>query len=118
MPIPNLNAPTKVEGKSAVQALATTPTAIVSNATGSSKTFRVGLLFISNVEGSSAADVTIDVFDGTTARKLASTISVPADATLSIVDERPLYIMEGQSLRLTASASGRLEAVCSYEEIS
>jgi hypothetical protein len=118
MPLPNLNAPTKVEGKSAVQALTTTPTAIVSNVTGSNKTLRVSLLFIANVDGSSAADVTIDLFDGTTGRKLVSTVSVPPDATLGIIDTRPLYIMEGQSLRLSASSADDLEAVCSYEEIS
>lgn len=118
MPLPNLNAPTKVEGKNAVQAITTTPTAIVSNAAASNKTLRVGLLFIANVDGSSAADVTIDVFDGTTGRKILSTVSVPAAATLIGIEERPLYIMEGQSLRLSASAAGDLEAVCSYEEIS
>lgn len=118
MPVPNLNAPTKVEGKSATQAIGTTAAAIVSNPSGSNKTIRVGLLFVANVDGTSAADVTIDVYDGTTPHRMASTVSVPADAALNVIDERPLYIMEGQSLRLTASASGDLEAVCSYEEIS
>jgi hypothetical protein len=42
---------------------------------------------------------------------------VPADAALDILSNH-IYLEEGDSLRLTASASGDLEAVCSYEEIS
>lgn len=118
MAIPNLNAPTKVEGKNAALAITTTPAAIISNAAASGKTLRINILFVANIDGASAADVTIDVYDGTTPYRMVSTVSVPADAVLSVIEDRPLYIMEGQSLRLTASASGDLEAVCSYEEIS
>jgi hypothetical protein len=35
-----------------------------------------------------------------------------------VIGQRPLYLLEGDSLRLTASASGDLEAVCSFEEIT
>lgn len=118
MALPNLSNPTKVEGKNAVQAVGTSATAIVSNASASGKTIRVNLLAIANVDGSSAADITVDLYDGTTARHIAKTISVPADATLELIGQRPLYLKEGDSLRLTASAAGDLEAVVSYEEIS
>lgn len=118
MALPNLNDPTKVEGKSTTQAIDTTAAAIVSNDAASGKTLRVNWLFIANVDGGVAADVTVDLFDGTTARHICKTVSVPADATLTLFDTRPLYVMEGQSLRLTASVAGDLEAVCSYEEIS
>jgi hypothetical protein len=118
MALPNLNAPTKVEGKNAVQAVGTSATAIVSNSAASGKSYRVVGLWVANVDGSSACDLTVDVYDGTTARKMASTVSVPADATLEVIGQRPLYLLEGDSLRLTASASGDLEAVCSFEEIS
>lgn len=118
MALPNLNAPTKVEGKNAVQAVGTSATAIVSNSSASGKSYRIVGLWVANVDGSSACDLTVDVYDGATARKMASTVSVPADATLEVIGQRPLYLAEGDSLRLTASASGDLEAVCSYEEIS
>lgn len=118
MALPNLNSPTKVEGKNATQAVGTSATAIVSNAASSGKSLRVVGLWVANIDGSSAADVTADVYDGTTGYKLASTVSVPADATLELIGQRPLYLKEGDSLRLTASAAGDLEAVVSYEEIS
>jgi hypothetical protein len=46
-------------------------------------------------------------------------VSVPADSTLSVITrEDVVYLMEGDALRLTASNSGDLEAIVSYEEIS
>lgn len=118
MALPNLNSPTKVEGKTVTQAVGTSLTAILSNAANSNKSLRINLLYLTNVDGSSAADVNATIYDGTTDRYIASTVSVPADSSLLIVQDRPLYLMEGQSLRLSASASGDIEAVCSYEEIS
>ena len=118
MALQNLANPTKVEGKNATLVVTTSATAILTNDTGSNKTLRVNLLFLSNIDGTSAVDATVDVFDGSVARHIVKAVSVPADATLGLVDERPLYIMEGQSLRLTASAADDLEAVCSFEEIS
>lgn len=117
MSAPNIVDVTTIIGKTAVQAVGTSATAIVSNAGGSGKVLKINALYISNVDGSSAADVTADLYRSSTAYKLANTISVPADATLDIVS-KSIYLEEGDSLRLTASASGDLEAVCSYEEIS
>lgn len=119
MAIPDLVNPTKVEAKNAKQAVGTSATAIVSNSSSSNKTMRVISLYVANVDGATAAEVTVDVYDGTTARHLCKTVSVPADATLCVIaKDEPIYLMEGDSLRLTASASGDLEAVASYEEIS
>jgi hypothetical protein len=59
----------------------------------------------------------VDVYRSSTPYRIASTIVVPADATLDILS-KPIYLEEGDDLRLTANASGDLEAVCSYEEIS
>jgi len=59
----------------------------------------------------------VDIVRSGTGYRLASTISVPADATLDIIS-KSVYLEEGDQLRLTASANSDLEAVCSYEEIS
>lgn len=118
MAAPNLNSPTKVEGLNAKGVVGTSVTTILTNAASSGSTLRVVSLFASNVDGSSAADVTADVYDGTAAYHICKTVSVPADATVEIVSGRPLYLAEGDSLRLTASAAGDLEAVVSYEKIT
>lgn len=119
MAIPDLCNPTKVEAKNAKMAVSTSATAIVSNSSGSNKTLRVVSLYVSNVDGINDASITVSVFDGSTTRHICNTVSVPADSTLTIITrEDVVYLMEGDSLRLTASANNDLEAIVSYEEIS
>lgn len=117
MSAPNVVAVATITGKSAVQAVSTSATAIVSNAGGSGKVLKVNALYVSNVDGVSAADVNVDLYRSSTAYHIGKTVSVPADATVDIIS-KSIYLEEGDSLRLTASASGDIEAVCSYEEIS
>lgn len=117
MAAPNIVNVTTIIGKTAVQAIGTSPTAIVTNSAASGKVFKVNALYVSNVDGTSAADLTVDVFRSSTPYRIASTISVPADSTLDVVS-KAIYLEEGDSIRLTASAAGYLEAICSYEEIS
>jgi hypothetical protein len=100
-----------------VQAVGTSATAIVTNSSGSGKVFKVNALYISNVDGTNSADITVDLFRSSTAYRIALTVVVPADASLDVLS-KAIYLEEGDSLRLTANASGDLEAVCSYEEIS
>ena len=117
MAAPNIVNVATITGKTAVQAVGTSATAIVSNSGGSGKVFKVNALYVSNVDGSAAADITVDLFRSSTAYPIASTVTVPADNSLDIMT-KAIYLEEGDSLRCTASASGDLVAVCSYEEIS
>lgn len=119
MALPNLNRPASVIGRNATQAIGTSAAAIVSNGAASGKSIRIVSLYVSNVDGTDSASVTVSVYDGSVARHICNTVAVPADSTISIITREDLvYLNEGDSLRLTASASGDLEAVCSYEEIS
>ena len=117
MAAPNIVNVATITGKTAVQAVGTSATAIVTNAGSSGKVFKVNALYIANIDGTASADITVDLFRSSTAYPIASTISVPADATLDIMS-KAIYLEEGDSLRCTASAAGDLTAVCSYEEIS
>lgn len=117
MAAPNLVNVTAIYGKTAVLAVTTSATAIVTNSAASGKVFKVNALYVSNVDGTNNADITVDVFRSSTAYKIASTVLVPADASISILD-KAIYLEEGDSLRLTANANSDLEAVCSYEDIS
>ena len=117
MAAPNIVNVATIIGKTAVQAIGTSPTAIVSNSAASGKVFKVNALYVANVDGTSAADLTVDIFRSATPYRIASTVSVPADSTLDVIS-KAIYLEEGDSIRLTASATNDLEAVCSYEEIS
>jgi len=114
---PNIVNVTTITGKTAVQAVGTSATPIVTNSASSGKVLKVNALYVSNVDGTNAASVSIDIYRSSTAYHVAKTVSIPANATLDILS-KSIYLEEGDSLRLTASVASDLEAVCSYEEIS
>lgn len=114
---PNIVGVTNIVGKTAVQQVTTSATAIVSNPEASDKVFKINALYISNIDGTNAADVTVSIYRSLVDYRLASTISVPADSTLDVLS-KSIYLEMGDSLRLTASANSDLEAICSYEEIT
>jgi hypothetical protein len=116
---PNIVGVTTILGKTAVQAATTTATAIVTNSASSGKILKINSVIVANVDGTNAADITIDLFRSSVAYPIASTITVPADATLVIISkDNTIYLEEDDALRSTASANGDLTIVCSYEEIS
>jgi hypothetical protein len=117
MAAPNIVNVSAMYGKTAVLAVTTSATAIVTNSAASNKVLKVNALYVANVDGTSNATVDIDIFRSSTAYRIAYTVVVPADATLDVIN-KPLYLEEGDSLRLTANAANDVEAVCSYEEIS
>jgi hypothetical protein len=117
MAAPNIVNVTAIYGKTAVQAVGTSATAIVTNSAASGKVLKVNALYVSNVDGTNNAEITVDLFRSSVAYRIAYTVVVPADATLDVIS-KSIYLEEGDSLRLTANATLDLEAVCSYEEIS
>lgn len=117
MAAPNIVNVTTITGKTAVQAVGTTATAIVTNSAGSNQVFKVNALYVSNVDGTNNAEITIDLFRSSVAYRIANTVVVPADAVLDVIS-KAIYLEEGDALRLTANAASDLEAVCSYEIIA
>ena len=116
---PNIFNTSVISGNTTVQTVGTSATAIVSNAAASGRVYRINSLIIANIDGVNAADITVDLFRSSVAYRLASTITVPADASLIVISkENAIYLQEGDSLRCTASAASRLEAVCSFENIT
>jgi len=121
---PNIINVTTILGKSAVVSLTTTAaTAVVSNAAASGKVFKINSLIVSNVDGTNAADITVSYYSqddiGGTATEIVSTISVPADATLVVIDKgTSIYLEEDRSIGATAGTANDLKVLVSYEEIS
>ena len=124
MAAPNIVDVSTITGKSATIALSTTSqTTLVSNAASSGKVFKINMIQVANVDGTNAADVTVDVHSaaagGGTAYSLVSTISVPADASLVALDKgTSVYLEEDRSITATAGTANDLEVIVSYEEIS
>lgn len=124
MAAPNIVNVSTITGKTTYAALTTTlTTVLLANSASSGKVFKINSIMISNVDGSSPADVTIDINTAAagsgTSYALANTISIPADSTLSLIDKtNAFYLEEDKSILGGASANSDLEIVISYEEIS
>lgn len=124
MAAPNMVNVTTITGKTAVANLTTTNASlVVENPASSGKVFKINSLVVSNVDGTNAADITISYYSedniGGTATQICSTVSVPADSTLVVIDKNTMiYLEEDRSIGATASAANDLKVVCSYEEIS
>jgi hypothetical protein len=121
---PNIVNVTSILGKSAVVDLTTTnATLVVENTAASNKVFKINSLIISNVDGTNAADITVSLYSedniGGTATQIVSTVSVPADASLVVIDKNTsIYLEEDKSIGATAGSANDLKVVISYEEIS
>ena len=124
MAAPNIVNVTTITGKSAVVDLTTTSaTAVVSNAAARGKVFKINSLVVSNVDGTDAADITVSYYSeddiGGTATQIVSTISVPADASLVVIDKNTsIYLEEDRSIGATAGTASDLKVLVSFEEIS
>ena len=94
------------------------------------KTVKINSIICSNVDGTNAATLNLYIdgmattshTDGVTTTGtdatvyLAKTMSVPADATLVVIDS-PIYLMENDILKGGASAAGDLDLFVSFEII-
>lgn len=116
---PNIVATTVIRGKTDVCAVLTSPTTLVSNPSSSGKVFKVNCLLVSNIDGSYGIDVDVSLYRGSVDYYIAKTVTVPADSSLvAIGKENPIYLNEGDSIRVTAQSVDYAQAICSYEEIS
>jgi hypothetical protein len=124
---PNILQAATVVGNTSTNLISSTAdpfaTALVNNAAASGKVYKINSIVVANVDGSAAADITISIFSqddlGGTGTQIASTISVPADATLIVTDKTTsFYLLEDKSIGATASAANDLVVTCSWEEIT
>ena len=107
-----------------------TAVVLLPNAASSGKVYKINQIVAANVDGSSAVDTTVSIYSngavaqgsapsGGTAYPIVSTINVPADATLIVVDKTTaIYLMEGTSISVTSGTASKITYSISYEIIS
>jgi len=121
---PNIVNVATITGKTVVVDLtSTSATSVVSNAASSNKVFKINSLIVANVDGTNNADITINLYSaaaiGGTATQICSTVTVPADSSLIVIDKTSgIYLEEDKSIGAIAGAANDLKVICSYEEIS
>ena len=131
MAAPNIINPTTITGKTTYYTPSgTTAVVLLTNAAASGKVLKINSVVASNIDGTNAVNATVAYYtngavaqgsapSGGTAYTVASTISVPANASLIVVDKSTqLYIEEGNCLSITSSSANKLTFIVSYEDIS
>ena len=108
----------------------TTAVVLLPNAAASGKVYKINQIVATNVNGSSAVNATVSIYtngavaqgsapSGGTAYPVASTISVPANAALIVVDKTTaIYLQEGTSITVTSGTASGITYSISYEDIS
>lgn len=102
---------------------------LLPNAASSGIVNKIGNVVVSNVTAS-AANATVSIYSngavaqgsapsGGTAYPIAYQVSVPANATLVVVDKSTsFYLQEGTSISITSGTANALTFTTSYEAIS
>ena len=124
MAAPNIVNVSAIYGKVVTADLTSTSAiSVLSNAASSGKVFKIDSLVVANIDTVNAVNITVNHYSaaalGGTATPIASTISIPANASLIVIDKTTMiYLEENMSIGATAGTSSKLKVVCSYEDIS
>ena len=108
----------------------TTAVVLLANAASSGKVYKINQIVAANVNGSAAVSATVSIYtngavaqgsapSGGTAYPIASAISVPATASLIVVDKTTsIYLQEGTSISVTSGTANGITYSISYEDMS
>lgn len=124
MAAPNIVNVTTITAKTAYLTPANTnANVLLANAANSGKVFKINTIMACNIDGAAAIDTTVAVnttaAGNGTSYPIASTISIPPDASLIVLDKSTaLYLEEDESIVVTSSTASKISYVVSYEEIS
>jgi len=131
MAAPNILGLTTATGKTTYfTPSGTSAVVLLANAASSGKVLKINSLVAANVDGASAADCTVSYYtngsvaqgsapSGGTAYPIVSTVSVPADASLIVIDKTTqIYLEENTCISVTSGTASDITFVVSYEELS
>ena len=114
---PNIVNVTSILGETYTTTLTTTSAVTVISG-AADKVYKMNLINVANVDGTNDAAITITHNNGTNDVKIASTVTVPADAVLQVTTkDSAFYLMETHVIKAVASAANDLELTLSYEII-
>lgn len=107
-----------------------TAVVLLPNAASSGTVMKINQIVAANVNGAAAVNATVSIYSngavaqgsapaGGTAYPIVSTVSVPALASLIVVDKTTaIYLMEGTSISVTSGTASGITYSISYELIS
>ena len=131
MAAPNIASLTTITGKTTYYTPSgTTAVVLLTNAASSGTVLKINQIVVANVDGTNAVDCTVSIYtnggvaqgsapSGGTAYPIASTISVPANASLIVADKTTgIYLEENTCISITSGTASKLTFSVSYELMS
>lgn len=124
MAAPNIVNVSTIYGKTAYATPAnTSANVLLANAASSGKVFKINQIVASNVDGTNAVDCTVAINTAAagsgTSYTIVSTVAVPADASLIVVDKTTaIYLEEDKSIVVTSGTASKITYTISYEELN
>lgn len=124
MAAPNIVNVSTIYGKTAYATPAnTSANVLLANAASSGKVFKINQIVASNVDGTNAIDCTVAINTAAagsgTSYTIVSTVAVPADASLIVVDKTTaIYLEEDKSIVVTSGTASKITYTISYEELN
>jgi hypothetical protein len=128
---PNIVNVTTIYGKTTYYTPSvTTAVVLLTNAASSGTVMKINNIVVANVDETNAVDATVSIYtngavaqgsapSGGTDYALASTVGVPADATLIVTDKTTaFYLEEGTCISVISKTASKLVFTVSYELIS
>jgi len=121
---PNIVAVTSILGKADGANFANnTSNVLLANAASSGFVYKINQIVAANVDGSTAVNTTVGInsaADGSgTTYPIVSTVSVPADASLIVVDKTTaIYLEENKSITVQSGTASKIAYTISYEIIA
>ena len=121
---PNIVQVTSILGKAdALIPANATSNVLLANNTGSNTVLKINQIVAANVDGSSAVNTTVAINStaagGGTSFPIVSTVNVPADATLIVVDKTTaIYLEENKSITVQSGTASKIAYTISYEIIA
>jgi hypothetical protein len=131
MAAPNIVAVTTIYGRTTqLTPSGTTAVVLLTNASGSGKVLKINQIVAANVNGATAVNASVSIYtnggqaqgsapSGGTAFPVASTIAVPANASLIVTDKTTaIYLEEDKCITVTSGTASGITYSISYEEIN
>ena len=128
MAAPNIASLTTITGKTTYfTPSGTTAVVLLTNAASSGTVLKINQIVVANVDGTNAVNATVSLYtngavaqgsapSGGTAYPIASTVSVPANASLIVTDKTTqIYLEEGNCISITSGTASKLTFSVSYE---
>jgi len=115
---PNIVGVSTIYGNTNLLAVTTVNTAIVSNPSSSNSIYKLNTLSVSNINTAAAA-VSVVFNRGGANTYIVQNVPVAANSKLDIIGkDTMLYLLENDTVQITASANAYIQAIASWEQIS